>query len=94
MPTESKPCCVCGGIDLPKRASWEPCCLDCASVYHACFTSVDEGILALKSMSLADLQKAFYFEFNRVGSRKSMRVAIARAISKKLKSTKSKNQNT
>lgn len=87
MSAKKNPCCVCGKPFKRTNCDWVHACEKCEPVWKICFTSADEGVKALKSADLKVLNAAFVFEQHRAGSRKTLRVALAREISRRIKLT-------
>jgi hypothetical protein len=79
------PCIVCRSLERRPGELWKHACPKHDAVLEICCTSVEEGIQSAKRADLDDLQIAFQFEVRRRGSRKSLRIAIAREIKKRLK---------
>lgn len=88
MKDRNEPCCVC---EKPKNRTgtdhWKPCCVGCEEVWNICFTSASDAAGSLKTANYSreTLERAFEFELKRSNSRKTLRVAIARAIARKIK---------
>lgn len=81
---EIKPCLVCQSLERKPGEGWKHACPKHVAVLHICCTSVEDGIHAAKSANLEELETAFNYELKRKGSRKSLRVAIAREIKKRI----------
>ena len=81
-------CCISGKADQPKAQSWEPCCARCRGVWNICCTSVEDGKARISTADNQTLEQAFIFEQCRSNSRKSLRVALAREISKRMRAEK------
>ncbi len=95
MPKPIEPCCVCNQ-PKPRRESVEylAACADCEGIYHICFTSVDDAKGAIAEADRETLEKAFGYELKRAGSRKTLRVMIARAIAKRIREQQSTRPTT
>lgn len=86
--SKNPPCLICGKSFSSN--GWKPVCEGrCTWVWQICFTSVEEGIKSARNADYETLQAAFQF-MQRREQRKSLRVAIAREISKRLKDTSPK----
>ncbi len=83
-------CCVCGK-NIVCECSWYPRCNEdvCKAVYHICFCGAADGITTAKNSSLEDLNSAFAYLGKHPKHQKTLKLAIAREIAKRLKSEKS-----
>ena len=80
-------CCVCK-VRPVCGCNWFPVCGDkaCNAIYHICFSAVADGACHAKNETLENLQSAFNYLMKSPRSQKTLRLAVAREISKRLKS--------